>query len=206
MGKSSGGIRNAGKNPRKSKVDENDIKVGTGVFGENENWRITSKKSDLIGIFPKKNYSKDEAIKSFLDNINRSENKNLQKVSSENLLKSSQKQSNSTQVNALVKQNFQHYLNNRKERGAQLLKQLQDGIKALKSRNSSGNLDKAGQINLKASEILIKKVTRDFDSYSKRMKSYKEFAKKEKAIKRSTKGLPTGLRKAIVNQYLNGET
>ena len=95
MGKSSGGIRNAGKNPRKnltseqnkefhnaaalglfnsavgkSKGDENDIKVGTGVFGENENWRITSKKSDLIGIFPKKNYSKDEAIKSFLEKIN----------------------------------------------------------------------------------------------------------------------------------------
>lgn len=70
MGKSSGGIRNAGKNTRKSKVDENDIKVSTGVFGENENWRITYIKSDLIGIFPKKNYSKDEAIKSFLEKIN----------------------------------------------------------------------------------------------------------------------------------------
>lgn len=87
MGKSSGGIRNAGKNTRKSKVTENEIKVGTGVFGENENWRITYEKSDLIGMFPKKLYSKDKAIKAFLEKINRSENKNLQKVSSENILK-----------------------------------------------------------------------------------------------------------------------
>lgn len=106
MGKSSGGIRNAGKNPRKVNVDEKyidriklnymydsnddlefytkdyEFTISSGSYGFSVR---KNKKSLNRSAFPKKDYSKSEMIKIINNTI---ENyKNLQKVSSEKIKK-----------------------------------------------------------------------------------------------------------------------
>ena len=50
------------------------IRIGTGVFQGKENWRITSSKSDYIGIFPKDMYTKEQAEQLYAEKISGPEN------------------------------------------------------------------------------------------------------------------------------------
>ena len=45
------------------------LKVGTGVNGNEETWRITTSISGVIGIYPKKFYSKQKAVLEFKKRI-----------------------------------------------------------------------------------------------------------------------------------------
>lgn len=92
MGKSSGGIRNAGKNTRKSNSINRQVETYSYEYnGEKYTFKIEKNEYKVDRVIEYVNGEKsgrDFNVKSFLENINRSENKNLQKVSSENLLKS----------------------------------------------------------------------------------------------------------------------
>lgn len=91
MGKSSGGIRNAGKNPRNSNSINRQVETYSYEYnGEKYTFKIEKNEYKVDRVIEYVNGEKsgrDFNVKSFLDNINRSENKNLQKVSSENILK-----------------------------------------------------------------------------------------------------------------------
>ena len=90
MGKSSGGIRNAGKNTRKSNSINRQVETYSYEYnGEKYTFKIEKNEYKVDRVIEYVNGEKsgrDFNVKSFLENINRSENKNLQKVSSENLL------------------------------------------------------------------------------------------------------------------------
>lgn len=47
-----------------------EIRIGTGVFGEHEFWRITEKGKNGLGVFPKRLYTKEQAIEQFNKNKN----------------------------------------------------------------------------------------------------------------------------------------
>lgn len=69
MGKSSGSDRNT----RRESSNSN-FRIGTGVFGENETWRISVKGRDGIGIYPKKLFTQQEALSAFKKSL-KAENK-----------------------------------------------------------------------------------------------------------------------------------
>ena len=86
MGKSSGGIRNAGKNPRKSNSINRQVETYSYEYnGEKYTFKIEKneyKVDRVIEFVNGEKSGRDFNVKSFLENINRSENKNLKKVSS----------------------------------------------------------------------------------------------------------------------------
>lgn len=57
-----GKIENVDAHIRKIESSNSHFRVTTGVFGRNEVHRITSKNSDIIGMFPKHLFSEKQAL------------------------------------------------------------------------------------------------------------------------------------------------
>jgi hypothetical protein len=57
-----------------------DVKAGTGVFGDSEFWRVTSSKNSNIGIFPKKLFSEEMAKKAYIEKYFAADGKKIMTV------------------------------------------------------------------------------------------------------------------------------
>lgn len=167
MGKSSGGIRNAGKNTRKSNSINRQVETYSYEYnGEKYTFKIEKNEYKVDRVIEYVNGEKsgrDFNVKSFLENINRSENKNLQKVSSENLLKSSQKQVLFNQFLTKTETEFKQFTPDKKKRA---INSLRKNYKAATNR---------------LSDPLFKKASKDYINYYEAFVNAAEsFAKKNK--------------------------